>query len=192
MTLDRGKSLAAVGAGAPECRTLVLGLGNPILGDDGVGLRVVERLGVSGALGSAGGVDVVARCVGGLDLLFSVVGYDDLIVVDARQLPGGEAGAVEIIREEEMGQVHLDLVRDHWLNLPTSLELGRRLRWRVPGRVRAVIVDVGDGGFDFGEELSEAVAQSVPVAVEAVLTLLREDPPDGGFASEWTTMESER
>ncbi len=62
-------------------KTLVLGMGNPILGDDGVGVRIAQEVQV--ALPADAGVDVSEACVGGLSLMERMVGYDTVILVDA-------------------------------------------------------------------------------------------------------------
>ncbi|MEI6724985.1 MAG: hydrogenase maturation protease, partial [Actinomycetes bacterium] len=60
--------------------TLVLGMGNPILSDDGVGLLVAERLrGTS----LPHGVEVLQSEVGGLRLLELVRGFTRVIIIDA-------------------------------------------------------------------------------------------------------------
>jgi len=62
----------------PNPKTLILGLGNPILSDDGIGLVVAERL-----KGRVGGVDVISTPLTGLHLLDLMVGYDALFLIDA-------------------------------------------------------------------------------------------------------------
>ena len=68
-------------------KTLILGMGNPILSDDGVGLHVARAL-----EGHFAGTDVHASALIGLDILDIVAGYDQVFVIDAIQdgsrLPG--------------------------------------------------------------------------------------------------------
>ena len=72
-------------------KTLVLGLGNPILSDDGVGIRVAHE--VANQLNSTQ-VTVVETTAAGLSLLDSIVGYDKVIIIDAIQTEKGEAGEI--------------------------------------------------------------------------------------------------
>jgi hypothetical protein len=62
-----------------DMKTLILGLGNPILRDDGVGLRVAQAL--RPMLAEAHGVEVDENTWGGLRLMERLVGYDRVIVV---------------------------------------------------------------------------------------------------------------
>ncbi|OQX52354.1 MAG: hypothetical protein B5M53_08815 [Candidatus Cloacimonas sp. 4484_209] len=62
-------------------RTLILGLGNPILSDDAVGIRTVEK--IEKLVGKKDGIDYVKDSVAGLRILDIINGYDKLIIVDA-------------------------------------------------------------------------------------------------------------
>jgi hydrogenase maturation protease len=64
-------------------KTLVLGLGNPILTDDKVGIHVVRA--AAGHCSPANGVTFAEASVGGLRLLDLLAGYDRAVMVDAIQ-----------------------------------------------------------------------------------------------------------
>ena len=72
-------------------RTLVLGLGNPLLGDDAVGLKVAAL--VRERLDGAPGVDVLEEEAGGLRLMERMTGYDRAVLVDAA-VTGGTPGTI--------------------------------------------------------------------------------------------------
>ena len=60
-----------------SARTIVVGLGNPILGDDGVGWRVAQAV-----QALAPEADVECQALGGLSLMERLVGYQRAIIVD--------------------------------------------------------------------------------------------------------------
>ena len=62
-------------------KTLIIGLGNPIVSDDSVGLRVADQL--KTLLADRPDVDVAEDCWGGLRLMERMIGYDRAIVIDA-------------------------------------------------------------------------------------------------------------
>lgn len=72
-------------------KTLILGLGNPILSDDGVGLGVAEEL--EGRLDQQE-VTVVETSMAGLSLRDLLIAYDRVIIIDAIQTVGGKAGQI--------------------------------------------------------------------------------------------------
>ncbi len=162
--------------------TLVIGIGNPILGDDGIGWRVVEeverRWPGEAAVGlTAGRVPppVVFRCasLGGLSLMERLVGARCAILVDAVRASDRPVGTVFVLPLEDLVpdvSGHLDNAHD--ASLRVALAAGRSLGAELP--VEIVVVGIVAHRVDeFGEELSRPVAAALPVAVEAVLDLLR-------------------
>ena len=174
-----GDSPAPGGPSDTTGRAIVVGLGNPVLGDDGVGWRVadeVERLlgqaAVSDGLMLGVKVEVERLGVGGLRLMEFLTGYETAILVDAAEFPNRPAGEVRTCLLEDLaGNVagHLDSAHD--ASLGTALALGRKLGASLPARIHVVTVQARSTDV-FGEELSPEVAAAVPVAAQAVVSLL--------------------
>jgi hydrogenase maturation protease len=153
--------------GAVAEKTLVLGLGNPILRDDGVGWRVVEA-----ARRKTVDERVEFDCValGGLALMERLIGYDRAFLVDAIRGERGPAGSVYLLTLDDLPTLHADAVHD--ASLKEALELGRRLGAHLPARISIVGVEARDV-LDFGETLSPEVEAAVPAAVELLLAAIR-------------------
>ena len=158
--LDR-RSQAAV-------RTLVLGLGNPLLGDDAVGLRVVQRL--RPRLADWPGVEVDEDYRGGLGLMERMIGFDRVVLVDAI-CSGAEAGTVQVLSPEAIPTRHS--VSAHDVDLCTALALGRQAGALLPAatNIRLVAIEAADV-LTFSEECTPRVRASIQRATEIVLTLL--------------------
>jgi hydrogenase maturation protease len=111
-------------------KTLVLGMGNPILSDDAVGVRLATDF--KAVLDPQDGLDIVEECsVGGLSLLDFLHGYQRAIVLDSLQTAGGAPGAWHRFTARSLRQtVHLANLHD--TNFATALELGRRLGLPLP------------------------------------------------------------
>ncbi len=147
--------------------TLVLGLGNPVLRDDGVGLHVVERLRL---LGLPAGVDLEQAGTAGLGVLELVAGYRRLVIVDAIDA-GGAPGSVYVLNEAELAEMApVHTCSAHEADLPTALELGRQLVLPLPEEIFVVAVQVQDTR-SFGEQCTPAVAAAVDGICERVLGL---------------------
>ena len=175
-------------------RTLVVGLGNPILGDDGVGWRVAEevkrRLQIadfrsqiepaesqSAILNPKSEIEVDSLALGGLSLMERLVGYDRAIIVDAVST-GQPPGTVSRFRLDELpdfSTAHTSAAHD--TSLQTALRVGRTMGAHLPGEVLIVGVEA-QSVYDFSETLSPPVAAAVPVAVRLVLELLEDKPHD--------------
>ena len=151
--------------------TLVLGLGNPIRGDDGVGWRVVEV--VQAKLAQTERVEVDTLAGGGLNLMERLVGYDRAIVVDAMQ-SGLEPGSVQVFPLEALDNPSAGhLGSTHETNLFSALEIGRGLGAHLPPPGGVMIVSIeAQPVFEFSEQLSPLVAQAVPKAAQKVMDLL--------------------
>ncbi len=148
---------------------VVLGLGNPILRDDGVGWAVVteaERRWQRAARDGPRAVSFDTVAVGGLALMEALVGCDRAILVDATQTPGGLPGTIYRLAPADLPTRHADAVHD--ASLADALELGRRLGAHLPRHIAIIAVEAGDV-LDFGEALTPPVAAAVDRAADLVL-----------------------
>ena len=148
-------------------KTLVVGLGNPILGDDGVGWRVAEEVNKLRPY-----QEVVFLSLGGLSLMERLIGYDRVIIVDALQMGNGRIGSVTVCGLNELPNLnngHTTAVHD--TSLQTALDLGEQLGAELPDEIMIVGIEA-EQVYDFSNELSSAVARAVPEAVTAVLNLI--------------------
>ncbi|MGA2620932.1 MAG: hydrogenase maturation protease [Thermoguttaceae bacterium] len=146
-------------------RTLVLGLGNPLVGDDSVGLRVAAEL--KGRLAGRTDVDVAEDYWGGLRLMEHMVGYERVIVIDA--LCSGAAPGT--IRHLAVGDLPTQRsASSHDTNLATALALGRAAGLCLPEDRNVLLVGIeAEDILTFGEVCTPAVAAAVPRAVAEVL-----------------------
>jgi hydrogenase maturation protease len=150
--------------------TLVVGLGNPILGDDGVGWRVIDELDELDHEEAS----LQQACVGGVSLMELLVGYRRAIIVDAIIDPEDEPGSVwskPLSAVETRVASHLDSTHD--APLPAAIEAGRAMGVDLPTDIKVVGVVIERGDV-FGEELSDVVAAAVPIAAAEVAEALRE------------------
>lgn len=161
-------------------RSLVVCLGNDLVGDDGAGLAVHDRL-AGQALPA--GVRLARLGLGGLALLDLMDGEDLMVVVDAVAL-GGEAGTLHVQEGERLPGSGRPAVSAHGIGIAEALEVGRLLQpLRVPRRV--VLVGIEGRRFDeLGTGLTPGVAAAVPTATAVVEALLREAGP--GRETRWT------
>ena len=149
--------------------TLILGLGNPILTDDGVGIYVVREV---AARCGRDGVAFAEASVGGLRLLDVIAGCERLVLVDAIQTRDGRPGDVYRLHPNDL-RVSLHSGSTHDLSLPGALALGRGIGMVLPEDKDVVIfaIEVEDV-LTFGEGCTPVVAAAIPGAVEIVLAEL--------------------
>jgi hydrogenase maturation protease len=153
----------------PDVKTLVLGLGNPILRDDAVGLHVVQAL--RPLLEDHPRVHIGEDTWGGLRLMERLEGYDRAIVIDA-MCSGAPPGTIRLLSPDDIPTQHSTSLHD--ISLPVALELGRRAGATVPGSADITLVGIeAIDVLSFGEELSPQVEAAVPKAVAIVRSLLQ-------------------
>jgi hydrogenase maturation protease len=154
-------------------KTLVIGLGNPILTDDGVGVKVAYA--VRDALASDGRTDVTVTeaSVGGLRLMEMMVGYNRVVLVDAIQTPDGRLGAIYRLTLDDIASSvpTQHSASAHDMNLPTAIEMGRRLGLVLPEAIEIFAIEAKDV-VTFGETCTPDVAAAIPIATELVLQML--------------------
>lgn len=150
-------------------RTLIVGLGNPILSDDSVGLHIARLL--REKLSGEDGVKVIELYAGGIRLIDVLAGWDRAILVDAMltgtrrpgewlsfQLAAGEVDGMPVTRNASS---------THDMNFATAIEMGRMLGMPMPAEVWVWGVEAADVE-TFSEKPTEAVSLSVGRVAEEV------------------------
>jgi len=150
--------------GEQRPRTLVLGIGNLLMGDEGVGVLAARAL-AGAELGDD--VTVLDGGTGGFHLLSCFDGIDRLILVDAAA-DGAPAGTVRSLQPRFLSEFPRALSA-HEIGLRDLLETATLLGDLPPTELVTVSVEEP---FEVGAELSPPVAAAVPVVVRRVRELL--------------------
>jgi hydrogenase maturation protease len=145
-------------------KTLILGIGNPILSDDEVGFLVAERL--RKALKSRKDITVKETSVSGLSLLDEITGYERLIIVDAIQTRDGKPGDIYRLTPADFKVGRMAVIHD--VGLFSALELARKLDMEVPREVVIFAIEAKDIA-TFSEKCSAEVEEAIPQAADMVL-----------------------
>ncbi len=156
-------------------KILLLGLGNPILKDDAVGLKVVRKL---GEMMTDKDVHVEEASFANIEILETISPYDRLIIVDSIKTGRGRPGDLyELSLENLQSTLHLSCPHD--INLGTALELGKRLGMHVPEEIRIYAIEVEDN-----QTFSETCTPSVESAIPRIVKEIAEREHFGGKSSE--------
>lgn len=157
-------------------RTLLLGLGNPLLGDDGLGWKIAAAV-QSKIKNQPSAIDVDFLSVGGLALMERLIGYDRAIVIDAMTLgqPEGTVSCFDLNALPDHAASHT--AAPHDATLQTAVRLGRQLGAHLPTSITIVGVEAHNL-YEFTEALTPAAQAAIPQATRIVLALLEGQPPD--------------
>lgn len=159
-------------------KTLVIGLGNPIVSDDSVGLRVaaavksrLDQVKEPEQAKIVQDVEVGEDYWGGLRLMERLIGFDRAIIVDAictDSVPG-------TIRRLNLDDIPTQKSNSaHDLTLPVALKLGRETGAVLPRDEDIILIGIeAEDVLTFSEQCTPAVEAAVPRAVEEVLAALK-------------------
>ncbi len=158
-------------------KILVLGLGNDLYGDDGVGLRIVRTLKEQSALSrneedKNEDVDFEECSLTGLALLDVIVGYDALVIIDTIKKPDPLTGRIHVLDGKDLRAIPGP--SPHYISVPQMIEIGRVSGVHVPSTIKVVAVEAKNV-YNFGEGLSAEMQKSVPAIIkkanEVLITL---------------------
>jgi len=142
---------------------VVIGIGNPLVSDDAVGIEVARRL--KRQLPPASGVEVRELYSGGLWLMEAMAGFDRAILVDAITT-GGRPGTVYALEIDDLAEAR-NTSTLHDGSLYDALEFGRHVGLKVPSVVRLLAVEAQDVS-TFHEGLSVEVEEAVATVLETI------------------------
>ena len=146
-------------------KTIILGVGNQILGDDGVGIHVANEL--KHCIQDPN-ITIEEAITGGMNLLDLILGYDRAIIIDAVKTEEGESGEVKRILLSDFSTMHS--CNPHDVSLIEAIEMAKKMgELRIPQEIIIIGVLMKQIPCEFGEELSEKIAAAVPKAVEMIL-----------------------
>ena len=156
--------------GAETIDTLIIGIGNSLLTDDGAGVHVIEALQKADLPGS---VELVDGGTLGFALLEKVESARRLIVVDAAQLDA-EPGTVQSFRNRDM-DVYLTSRKRSSVHEVNLLDIMAAAKFRGLMPRDYALVGIQPACMDWGSEPTEAVARGVAEATRVVLDMLQEE-----------------
>lgn len=144
---------------------IVIGLGNPILSDDGVGIFAARE--VKKNLPPDSRIDVVEASLAGFNLLDLMLGYKEAVIIDSIQTKDGKVGEIYEFTPDALVET-IRLASVHDFNMATALKFGKMMGMDVPGRVTIYAVEVADNS-TFYEGCCREVENAIPEVVEKVL-----------------------
>lgn len=142
---------------------LILGLGNPLLGDEGIGARVVEEL---QGLELPDGVTVIEGGTSGLGLIGLMEGYRRVIIVDAADMGQPPGQVVRFTPSEVRFKTTEARLSLHQIGLAEVLALAKALEV-APAEL--VIVGVQPGRIEGAAGLSLEAERAIPQVIRIVL-----------------------
>jgi hydrogenase maturation protease len=149
-------------------KTLILGIGNNILTDDGIGFRLVDDL---RKMIDDPNLDYEKTCCGGLEIIEYIKDYKRVIFIDAIHTREGKPGDVHyFIPSDFQDTLHLSNLHD--VSFLTALKLGRTLKLDLPDDLHIIAIEIIEE-MEFSEEFTPQIKEKYPEILEKVLERVR-------------------
>lgn len=147
-------------------RIAIIGIGNPLMSDDGAGVAVLDILRDS----VPAGVEIIELGSGGLTLLHRMEGFDSVVLADAVDF-GGEPGEVRVFSPDDVNSVKTVGYSLHDVDILKVIELARKMG-HCPERI--MIAAIQPVNLDHSAEMTSAVRDNLEVLAGKIRELVTE------------------
>jgi hydrogenase maturation protease len=156
-------------------KTIIIGLGNPILTDDGVGVKVAQQLEETIDLDAHPDLTITEASVGGLRLMETLLGYDRVVLIDAFYLnqETTHPGKIHRLSIDDLRSVSptQHSTSAHDTSLVIALEAADKMGYKVPREFIIYAVEV-ENILEFSETPTPAVAKAIPIVTSEIIAEL--------------------
>jgi hydrogenase maturation protease len=153
-------------------KSLIVGLGNPIMGDDAIGCRCAEA--IEGALSpqELEMVEVIQFFRGGISLMERLIGYDRVLIIDSITGSGLNPGSVKKLTLDEIPSYTVNSPHDG--SLKNALAFGKLMGADLPCQVDILAVEI-EPKFEFSDQLSSPVKEAIPQVLQFAMDWITQD-----------------
>ncbi len=151
-------------------KLIVLGLGNSILSDDIIGIRILEIL-----QRDISNIQIKFEIaeIGGLKLLDSLLDHDHAIIIDSIKTGQFEIGeVVEFSPSDFNFTPRSSMIHD--VGFFDALLMAKKLDMKIPEKIKIVAIEIGDNS-TVSLEISEKVASAIPSAILRIKKIIQEE-----------------
>jgi hydrogenase maturation protease len=164
---------------------LVIGLGNPILGDDGVGWCIADRITEllshlqptpqnptrPSSISSIPRYEVDCLSLGGLSLMERILGYEQVILIDAIATGENPPGTVVKLPLSDLpNRAYGHLSSAHDTTLQNALQVAQTMGAKIPSLITVIGIEIIPD-YNFSQEISPPVMEAIPKAIDVVMEL---------------------
>ncbi len=152
-------------------KTIIIGMGNTILCDDGVGIRVARVL--KERLAGQGDIEVCETHLAGMNIVPMIEGYSRAVIIDAIQTENPVPGALHMLSLDDLAAT-LHLTSPHGTNLYTSIELAKRCGLSMPATVTIFAIEIEDAS-TFSASCTPSVENRVSEIAEDIFDFMNSE-----------------
>lgn len=143
-------------------KTLVLGLGNTILSDDGVGIHIAFEIEKK-----CKNIDVLEASAAGFRVIDEIIGYEKLILIDSIKTGKAAPGELHKFTFDEFNRT-MHHSSPHDISLFEAFDIMKKEKADLPTDINIYAVEVCDTS-TFSESCTNKVAEVIPKVAEIVI-----------------------
>ena len=147
---------------------MVLGLGNEVLGDEGLGLKIVEDLKYSFSFPN---LNYVKATRGGLEIIDYIKDYNEVVIVDTIATSKGQPGDIYYFTPENYRET-LHLSSSHDVNFQTAIKTGEALGFNMPGKIDIIAIEIIHD-LELGQQFSNNILEKYDEIMLEVMNFIR-------------------
>ncbi len=149
-------------------RVLILGMGNEILTDDGIGPKIIHEL--ENTMRESH-LNFATSATGGIDLIDRITGYDQAIIVDGIRTREGRPGTVYHFTPVDFRET-LHLSSFHDVSFLTALELAEKSDLRIPEQIHIIAIEIVED-ITFSNDFSPEINRKYSTIFQTVLGMVK-------------------
>ncbi|MFH0864745.1 MAG: hydrogenase maturation protease [Bacteroidota bacterium] len=151
-----------------EKKILILGMGNEILTDDGIGIKLLNDLKEKFPYDDA---DYEALSIGGLEIVELLSGYKTVIILDAIKTMNGVPGSIyRFVPDDFKATLHIDNIHD--ISFLNALKVGKKLGYEMPSQIEIIAVEIIED-MVFSSEFTPRLQEKYPEILSEVSEIVK-------------------
>jgi len=155
-------------------QTLILGLGNEVLGDEALGLKIVDDLKHSY---TSPGLEYAKAANGGIEILDFINDYRELVIIDTISTNSGRPGDIYYFTPDDYRET-LHLSSEHDINFLTAIKTGETLGFKIPRNIDILAVEITHN-MQLGETFSHIIYNRYDEILDEILNFIRKKVEPG-------------
>lgn len=149
-------------------KVLILGLGNDILSDDGIGPKIVKKLEKDLIITNHGmQLDFLTAATGGLEIIEMISGFKRLVLIDAIKTTNGIPGSLYYLTPASFKDT-LHISSFHDVSFLTALKMADRLNIPMPERIDILAIEIVED-LVFSDKFSQPVKDKFPEVYQEIM-----------------------
>ncbi len=150
-------------------KTLIFGIGNTLISDDGIGIKVAEE--IEKRLNGNDDIEIRYGSIAGLSILDEIDGYNDLVLIDSIKTENGEPGQLYKLDVKDFNTTS-HLSHSHGIDFFTAIEVGKKFGYQIPEKITVYAIEIADN-LTIEEKISPEVCKNIPHIVETIIEGLK-------------------